>query len=85
MQQSACKMDPVNILSTGNFKDTSGPLKSAAGFPGRQRHGITIWGVTDQDSWIVVNQGKVDVPLLFNSNYTKKPAYAAVLQALRGQ
>jgi endo-1,4-beta-xylanase len=51
--------------------------------PAAQRHGITIWGVTDQDSWIVVNQKKNDFPLLFNNRYEKKPAYSAVLQTLK--
>lgn len=53
--------------------------------PEAQRHGITIWGVTDVDSWIVVNQQKNDAPLLFNGTYGKKPAYGGVLQALKGQ
>ncbi|GAB4022899.1 hypothetical protein GCM10028808_71740 [Spirosoma migulaei] len=53
--------------------------------PAAQRAGITIWGVTDADSWIVLQQKKIDTPLLFNADYTKKPAYSGVLQGLKGQ
>lgn len=53
--------------------------------PAAQRAGITIWGVEDKNSWILVNQKKNDAPLLFNNNFGKKPAYAAVLEALKGK
>lgn len=53
--------------------------------PPAQRHGITVWGVTDADSWIVVHQGLNDAPLLFDNDFNKKPAYGAVVEALKGQ
>ncbi len=51
--------------------------------PASQRHGITVWGVSDQYSWIVQYQNKRDSPLLFNNEFQKKPAYSAVLQSLK--
>jgi endo-1,4-beta-xylanase len=51
--------------------------------PAAQRYGITVWGVTDNYSWIVINQGREDFPLLFDQNYHKKPAYAGFLQGLK--
>lgn len=51
--------------------------------PAAQRFGLTIWGVTDADSWIVTALGRTDFPLLFDAGYNKKPAYTALLQALK--
>ncbi len=50
--------------------------------PAAQRYGITIWGVDDATSWLY-NKG-TDFPDLFNADYSRKPAYAAVLGALKG-
>jgi len=49
--------------------------------PAAQQFGITIWGIGDADSWLYANG--TDYPLIYDVNYAKKPAYAAVLQALK--
>jgi endo-1,4-beta-xylanase len=43
--------------------------------------GVTFWGFTDAHSWIDAQFG-ADDPLLFGEQYTAKPAYYGVLDAL---
>ena len=50
--------------------------------PAAQRYGITVWDVTDADSWIVAG-GKQDAPTLFDNGFNKKPAFTGFLQALK--
>jgi len=47
--------------------------------PAGQRYGITIWGIDDKDSWI-----SGDAPLLWDANYTRKPAYKGYCDGLYG-
>jgi endo-1,4-beta-xylanase len=51
-------------------------------------HAVTVWGVTDNYSWISdPNQTyfpKPDYPLLFDGDYAAKPAYGGVVSALMG-
>jgi endo-1,4-beta-xylanase len=51
--------------------------------PVAQRHGITIWGVADSDSWYVTVMARVEFPLLFDANYQKKPAYVGFLKGIK--
>ncbi|RYY98358.1 MAG: 1,4-beta-xylanase, partial [Chitinophagaceae bacterium] len=51
--------------------------------PPAQRGGITMWGLTDNTSWLYNNGAQY--PLLYDNNFNRKPAYASFLAALRGQ
>jgi endo-1,4-beta-xylanase len=53
--------------------------------PQAQRHGFTVWGVADSDSWIITSQKKTDAPLLFDNSYNKKPAFYSLLLGLKGK
>lgn len=49
--------------------------------PAAQRGGITVWGVTDNTSWLYNNGAQF--PLLYDKDYNRKPAYGSFLTALR--
>ncbi|MDQ3278567.1 MAG: endo-1,4-beta-xylanase [Bacteroidota bacterium] len=49
--------------------------------PVAQRAGITVWGVTDNGSWLYNNGAQY--PLLYDKDYNRKPAYASFLAGLR--
>lgn len=45
--------------------------------------GVTLWGIIDERSWIYNNNGTKQHPLLFEGDYTCKPAFYAVLDAAK--
>ena len=45
---------------------------------------VTVWGVSDKYSWLNGATCATPQPLLFDDNYSPKPAYAGVLGALLG-
>lgn len=46
--------------------------------------GVTVWGLRDGDSWVPDVFDGYGAPLLYNDDYSTKPAYDAVLEALGG-
>ena len=42
---------------------------------------ITFWGLSDADSWL--NRGRMNYPLLWDRQRQPKPAFAAIVEALR--
>lgn len=51
--------------------------------PPQQQHGITVWDLCDDNSWIVKLKKQHDAPCLFDKPYDKKPAFYGFLQGLR--
>ncbi|MFL5808896.1 MAG: endo-1,4-beta-xylanase [Flavisolibacter sp.] len=86
------RMNPNNQAgftpSAQNLSDQADMYKYVAqsfikNVPAAQRYDITVWGVADNDSWIVTVLHREDFPLLFDANYKKKPAYAGLLLGLK--
>jgi endo-1,4-beta-xylanase len=50
--------------------------------PAKHQYGITIWGISDKDSWIPYFYNREDYPLLFDNNYLPKPVYCALAASL---
>jgi endo-1,4-beta-xylanase len=58
-------------------------FKSYAAVPAAQQYGITFWNISDKDSWLrgYFKRPK-EYPLLFDENYSKKPAYTNLINSL---
>ncbi|MBI1221816.1 MAG: hypothetical protein GC180_04350 [Bacteroidetes bacterium] len=50
--------------------------------PAHYQYGVTVWGISDRNSWIPGEFNRFDAPLLFDQNNDKKPAYCSFLNAL---
>jgi endo-1,4-beta-xylanase len=51
--------------------------------PPELRGGITVWGITDGDSWIPGFRDRPDWPLLFDAEFREKPALCGLAEGLR--
>jgi endo-1,4-beta-xylanase len=74
--------DPILQQQSDKFKYVAESYNR--NIPASQRYGITVWNLTDADSWIVVSLGNTDFPTLYYSGYQRKPAYTGFLQGLKG-
>ncbi len=52
--------------------------------PPALRGGITLWGITDADSWIPGFRDRPDWPLLFDADFRVKPAFDGLAEGLTG-
>ncbi|GAA3983323.1 endo-1,4-beta-xylanase [Mucilaginibacter dorajii] len=85
----------MNSSKSASFSPTASQLASQAAMykyvvqsylknvPKAQRFGITVWGLTDNESWLN-SPSAPDYPLLFNQNLSKKAGYYGFLEALKG-
>ncbi|AUP77897.1 endo-1,4-beta-xylanase [Flavivirga eckloniae] len=44
---------------------------------------LTVWGLRDNESWLIDFWGVPDWPLLYDENYNRKPAYDGFIEALQ--
>lgn len=50
--------------------------------PASNKYALTIWGLKDDESWLLDFYGHQDWPLLFDMHFNKKDAYYGVLEGL---
>lgn len=50
--------------------------------PASLQYGITIWGISDKDTWIRSYFNRQDYPLLYDENYIAKPALCKLKESL---
>jgi len=85
---------PVNLYNGPSFtqamaQDQKAKYKSVVkayldNVPESQQAGITFWGLVDGESWYnALDPSYKDWPLLFNDDYTPKPAFYGVVEALQ--
>ncbi|HRH78154.1 MAG TPA: endo-1,4-beta-xylanase, partial [Cellvibrionaceae bacterium] len=53
--------------------------------PPAQRGGITVWGLVDGETWMRSLFNRLEWPLVFNDDYSVKPAYYGIAEALSGK
>ena len=46
------------------------------------KYALTVWGLKDNESWLIDYWGHTDWPLLFDDDYNKKPAYDGFIEGL---
>jgi endo-1,4-beta-xylanase len=85
----------INPSNSANFVPTKALFEEQAAMfefvvksyiqyvPAAQRHGITVWGVSDKDSWITPTFNRPDNPLIWDANLAKKPAYVGFYRGLK--
>jgi endo-1,4-beta-xylanase len=58
-------------------------IESFESLPQTQKFAITIWGITDEYTWLSSWSHPKEYLLLFESNYAKKKAYEGFLPGLK--
>lgn len=87
---------PINYISTVTLTDSLAQQQKARyksivqayleAVPVSQRTGITFWGLVDGESWYnYLGSPNKEWPLLFNDDYSPKPAFYGVAEALAGK
>jgi endo-1,4-beta-xylanase len=78
----------VNMPTYQLLKEQKKKIKSIISIfrklPVGQQYAVTLWGVSDADSWMFRNYNK-DWPLLYDEEYKIKPSYCGFLEGLEGK
>ena len=46
------------------------------------KYALTVWGLRDNESWLLDFWGHTDWPLMFDDDYNKKPSYDGFIEGL---
>ncbi len=57
--------------------------ESFEALPAAQKFGISLWGVSDKDSWLRSDWHHKEYPLLFDDYYKEKQAYKGLLSGIK--
>lgn len=76
----------ITTLTTERANSQSDQFQLVANYyvnyvPKAQQHGITLWGMRDNDSWLY--EGGTEWPLLFDISFDPKPAYDGFKNGLK--
>lgn len=74
--------DQIAVQQADRYRDVVAAYVDIV--PLEQRGGITVWGITDADSWIPYFWSRLDWPLLFHGNYQPKKALQGFADGLTG-
>lgn len=69
-----------SLAQKAKYKEMVEILKS---IPEENAYALTVWGLVDNESWLINFHGQQDWPLLFDSNFEKKDAYYGFLEGLQ--
>lgn len=72
----------ISLLQKERYKQIIKAYLEAV--PPAQRAGITIWGLVDGETWMRQWSDRLEWPLLFHDNYSVKPAFYGMSEALSG-
>lgn len=50
--------------------------------PAANKYALTIWGLKDDESWLLNHYGHIDWPLLYDNSFSRKDAYYGFLEGL---
>lgn len=77
----------ITILSSEKATLQQAKYKEVAqiynSIPLENKFALTVWGLRDNESWLLNFWGVPDWPLLFDQSYNKKKAYQGFLEGLK--
>ncbi len=77
----------LNMLSVDRAEAQKAKFKEVAqiynAIPAENKFALTIWGLKDDESWLLDFWGVPDWPLLFNDDFSKKSAYTGFWEGIQ--